>query len=374
MRVIVVGAGILGASTAYHLTRRGADVVIIDAAHEGQATAAGAGIVDPWSSGAGDDLFPLLAQGAEYYPQLAALLAEDGEPEIGYRCVGSLSVAAAPAELDAMETRVRARAARHPQAGAVTRLDAADAGSLFPPLHPALCALHVAGAARVDGRAVTAALSRAAMRRGARRVQGRAALIRGGDRMHGVRVDGELIEADRVVVAAGAWASQILAPVGVALPVVPQRGQIVHLRLPGTDTRAWPIILPPGHSYLLAFDDSRVVVGATRETGSGFDYRVTAGGQAEVLATALGVAPGLAAATLIETRVGFRPMGPDRRPWLAAVRGLDGLLVGNGLGPSGLAIGPVAGRLLADRALGSDAAIGPPTDRAIRPWLDSDSI
>ena len=86
--------------------------------------------------------------------------------------------------------------------------------------------------------------------------------------------------------------------------------------------------------------------------GVGFDYRVTASGQAEVLAEALHVAPGLATATIIETRVGFRPVGPGVRPLLGPVAGLDGLLIGNGLGAAGLTIGPFAGRLLADVALG----------------------
>ncbi len=53
-----------------------------------------------------------------------------------------------------------------------------------------------------------------------------------------------------------------------------------------------------------------MVAGATRETGSGFDVRVTPGGLAEILANALSVAPGLAAGTLLETRVGLRPAGP----------------------------------------------------------------
>jgi D-amino-acid dehydrogenase len=111
-------------------------------------------------------------------------------------------------------------------------------------------------------------------------------------------------------------------------------------------------VSPPGSHYLVAFDDSRVVVGATRELGSGFDYHVTAAGQAEVLNQALAVAPGLAAATLIETRIGFRPLARDNRPILAAAPGIEGLLIGNGLGPSGLTIGPYAGRLLAQLALG----------------------
>ena len=151
----------------------------------------------------------------------------------------------------------------------------------------------------------------------------------------------------------GAWAPELLLqPLGVPLPVAPQRGQITHLRLEGVDTEAWPVVLPPGSHYLLAFGGSRVVVGATRETGSGFDHRVTAAGQAEVLNEALAVAPGLGPATLVETRIGFRPVGPDLRPMLGWVSGLDGLAVGNGLGASGLTVGPLAGRLLAQLALG----------------------
>jgi D-amino-acid dehydrogenase len=134
----------------------------------------------------------------------------------------------------------------------------------------------------------------------------------------------------------------------------------VHLRLPGEDTRDWPVVLPPGSHYLLAFDDSRVVAGATRETGAGFDYRVTAAGQAEVLAQALDVAPGLGSATIVETRVGFRPIGPGVRPLLGSVPEVSGLLLGNGLGAAGLTIGPFAGRVLANLALGHE----PPIDVA----------
>jgi D-amino-acid dehydrogenase len=119
-------------------------------------------------------------------------------------------------------------------------------------------------------------------------------------------------------------------------------------------------VLPPGSHYLLAFDDSRVVAGATRESGVGFDYRVTASGQAEVLAEALHVAPGLATATIVETRVGFRPVGPGVRPLLGPVQGMAGLVIGNGLGAAGLTIGPFAGRVLADVALGRE----PPLDLA----------
>ena len=124
-----------------------------------------------------------------------------------------------------------------------------------------------------------------------------------GDRALGVRVDGELIEAEAAVVAAGVWAPQILGPAGIHLAVAPQRGQIAHLRLPGTNTTAWPVLLPLTSYYLLAFEDARVVIGATREAIVGFDYRLTAGGIAEVLGAGLAIAPGLASWTIHEIRI-----------------------------------------------------------------------
>ena len=64
-----------------------------------------------------------------------------------------------------------------------------------------------------------------------------------------------------------------------------------------------------------------------------------------------------ASATASETRVGFRPASADGLPLLGHVRGVDGLLVGNGLGAAGLTIGPFAGRLLADMVLGRETGM-----------------
>jgi D-amino-acid dehydrogenase len=358
MKIIVIGAGVFGASTAYHLARAGAEVVIVDAAHAGRATAAGAGIVSPWSSRVDDpDWYRLASGGGRYYPQLLSQLAEDGEDDTGYRRVGALSVAADAAQLAMMERLVRSRLAAAPEAGEISMLSAQAAREMFPPLREDLAAVHVSGAARVDGRKLAAALLRAAAKYRAVRRDGLASVLTAGDRVTGVRIDGQAIDADVVVVTAGAWAPQLLLPIGIRLAVEPQRGQIVHLRLPGVETGHWPVVLPLSDHYLLTFDSGRVVVGATRETGSGFDYRVTAAGQAKVLHGALAVAPGLGTATIIETRIGFRPMPPGTKPLFGLVPERPGLAVGNGLGASGLTIGPYAGRLLAQLVLQGSAEI-----------------
>jgi D-amino-acid dehydrogenase len=353
VHIIVVGAGILGASTAFHLARAGAQVTIVDQAHDGRATAAGAGIICPWVSGADDPAFyRLYVDGARYYAELVPELAELGEAELGYRRVGALVVTSDSDELRAFDLLLQRRRTNTPEMGETTVLSPRDTRMLFPPLREDLGGVHVANGARVDGRLIAAGLLRAAQRLGARVVSAHAELIADGRRVRGVNAGDEVIEGDSVVVTAGAWAATLLQPLGIALPIEPQRGQIVHLRLPEENTRDWPVILPPGSHYLLAFDDARVVVGATREPGVGFDYRVTAAGQAEVLGEALHVAPGLASATIIETRVGFRPVAQGVRPLLGTVSGVAGLVVGNGLGAAGLTIGPFAGRVLAALALG----------------------
>lgn len=90
---IIIGAGILGASAAYHLAKAGADVTVIDWKHPGQATDAAAGIVCPWLSQRRNQAWYAIAKGgARYYNQLIQQLEADGETETGYQKVGAVSL------------------------------------------------------------------------------------------------------------------------------------------------------------------------------------------------------------------------------------------------------------------------------------------
>lgn len=353
MRIVVIGGGVVGASAAYHLARDGADVVLVDRGDRGQASAAGAGIVGPWLAGGLDDPTRLIAAaGARYYPDIVAALTELGETDLGHARTGGLNLVREGGDLDSVYERAKAAAAVEPIIGEVSRLDASGARALFPPLGDGYAAVHVEGTARVDGGKIRDALRRSALAHGAKERSGGAELTADGERTR-VSVDGDVVDADAIVVAAGAWTPELCRPLGVELSVIPHRGQITHLAHPGVETDRWPVVLPPGPHYFLGFPDSRVVVGATTEPGAGFDYRVTAGGQAKVLNDALGVAPGLVDATLLETRVGFRPATPDGRPMLGRVRG--DVLVATGMGPTGLTMGPYAGALVASAILGQTA-------------------
>ncbi|QBI20622.1 FAD-dependent oxidoreductase [Egibacter rhizosphaerae] len=353
MHVIVVGGGIVGASAAYHLAVRNVTVTLVDRADTGQATAAGAGIVSPWSRDEHDlEAYTLGRESARHYRELAATLADDGDGDLGFRVVGGIALARDPGELAHQEATLRARRDDAPEIGDVALLDPAELGRAFPPARRDLVGLHHTGAGRIDGRQACATLRSAAQRRGAELRHGSAELDSSGERIEGVRVEGVALEADAVVVAAGAWTPPVCAPAGIDLPVTAQRGQIVHLELPGADTAPWPVVHAFARHYLLGFGGPRVVAGATREDGTGFDHRVTVAGLSQILERAVEVAPDLGEATVAQTRVGFRPMSSDGRPLLGPVPGAENVVVATGLGPRGLTVGPLVGAIAGDLAVG----------------------
>ncbi|MFC7364101.1 MULTISPECIES: NAD(P)/FAD-dependent oxidoreductase [Bhargavaea] len=359
MKVAIIGAGIVGASAAYHLSRRAdTEVILIDKDQQGKATLAGAGIICPWVSHVENpDWYRLAKEGAKFYPELVRHLEEDGESGTSYKRVGALCVSDRQEELDRIEEAVRAKKGEAPELGEVLRLDAKETRRRFPPLNEELESVFVSGAARIDGRLLREAMVRAAGKNGARIVEGEASLVSDGDRLTGVAAAGEVIDANQVIITAGAWVPDLLEPLGVRVNVQPQRGQILHIDMQDEDTSDWPVILPQSTHYMLAFDDSRVVAGATRETGSGFDYRQTVGGVHEVAGEALRIAPGLSEGTLKEVRIGFRPMGEDSLPLLGKLDEPRQVIVATGLGPSGLTMGPYVGYLAACLAMGEETGM-----------------
>lgn len=354
---IVIGAGILGASTAYQLSKSGAKVVIIDRNDTGQATDAAAGIVAPWLSKRRNKAWYKLAKGgARIYHNLIQELAEDGEKNTGYARVGAINLHTDEEKLIAMKEHAFKRREDAPEIGEITLLNSKQTKKMFPLVSDEYTALHVSGAARVDGRALRNALLRGAEKHGAKIIKGQAHLLFEGTQITGVSVNGDNLEADQVIAATGAWTSHLLQPLGMRFDIRPQRAQIVHLKLPGISPANWPVVKPPFNQYMLTFDD-RVIVGSTHENNVGFDNRVTAGGIHHILSNAIKVAPELENASILETRVGFRPMTPESVPVIGSLPGYNGLLLANGLGSSGLTIGPYVGKQLADMALEKELEI-----------------
>src|ERR1700744_5713512 len=134
-------------------------------------------------------------------------------PRVGALCPPPADSTDQDAALPATARRLTPRRANAPEIGDVEILT--HASTLFPPLRPDTPAVHIAGAARVDGRRLAAALTRASVRLGTQVRTGHAVLKYRTGRVHAVALNSEHLPADAVVAATGAQAAAFdVAPFG----------------------------------------------------------------------------------------------------------------------------------------------------------------
>ncbi|WP_086828963.1 FAD-binding oxidoreductase, partial [Allokutzneria sp. NRRL B-24872] len=235
-RVVVVGAGIVGASVAHHLTERGfADVLVIDARSEGTlpgSTGLAPGLVGQLSSDR--DLARLAIDSVELYSRLPGQ----------FHRVGCLEVATSEAGMSGFAADVDNGTRLGLDARVIT---ASEAASLAPGLvsdtaHGALL-IHDDGA--VDPVAVTAALIASAREQGAqfRWNSPVRQLEEQSGRVVGVRMDSGVVRADTVVLAVGVWGPTLASTVGVQVPMLPVEHPYAFT-VPSDDLTAEPITMP----------------------------------------------------------------------------------------------------------------------------------
>lgn len=359
---IVIGGGIVGMSTAYHLVCAGAKTLLVDRADPGRATDAGAGILSPETNTRDPETwFNLAVDAVAYYPTMVEQLQAEQDDDTGYARCGSLVVAVSDDERELFEAAQRRIFARQEQRGLPSPEDlktvsSSEAQEMMPGLAPVTGAVYNRGACRVDGRMLNRALRTAAERRGLTIMHASIdELVVDKQTVNGVRIAGETVAADVTAISGGSWSPTFGAQLGIDIPLKPQRGQIIHLSLPGTDTSTWPIISAFRNHYMVPWPDQRIAVGATRENDSGFHPQATAAGVHEVLEEALRVAPGLAMGEIQDIRVGLRPYTSDTMPVLGTVPDKDGIFLVTGHGPTGLTMGPYSGKLVADMMLQKDS-------------------
>ncbi|MGH9019262.1 MAG: NAD(P)/FAD-dependent oxidoreductase, partial [Acidimicrobiales bacterium] len=102
----------------------------------------------------------------------------------------------------------------------------------------------------------------------------------------------------------------------------------------------------------------RVACGGTYEPDAGFDAAPTVAGLSELLTACLSIAPGLAPASVVDVRVGLRPVAADDLPVLGPLPGWDNVHVVTGHGTEGLLLGPYSAAVVAGRLTGSAFGTG----------------
>lgn len=155
---IVIGGGIIGLSTAYHLVCAGARTLLFDRKDPGRATDAGAGIIAPeTNSNESETWVDFGIRAGAYYPDFIRTLETEQDGDTGYAVCGQLKIAVSEDEIDPFETAKKRIFDRRDRRGTPSpedlfEISSEDAQKQFPPLAPTRGALFYRHAARVDGR------------------------------------------------------------------------------------------------------------------------------------------------------------------------------------------------------------------------------
>jgi glycine oxidase len=373
---VFVGGGIVGLCCAWRAARRGARVVVLDAARPpAGATRVAAGMLAPVGelSFGEPQLLELTLAAASLYPDFVAELETASGMASGYVRQGALHVAL---DRDEAAQLRRVHDLQRSLGLEAVWLSPRRCRELEPGLTPSFSGgVHAPGEASVDPRAMAAALLAALAAEGAEvragvevvagifegpgglGAGGDSTTAEGGTRLRGVRTAaGEELLAEATVLCAGAWSGRAeWLPKPVRPPVRPVKGQVLELR---SRDGAAPCsrILASERVYLVPRPDGRLIAGATTEE-QGFDTTVLAGGVHELLREAYRLLPEVAEMELVEAAAGLRPGTPDNLP-LVGPGAIDGLLLATGHYRNGILLAPLAAETIAD-LLATDSSPDP---------------
>ena len=350
-KVAIIGAGIVGATAAYYLSKESDLEVTVFDHGKGQATKAAAGIISPWFSKRRNKAWYKMARlGADFYVDLLADLEKSGQEIDFYHRSGVFLLKKNETKLEELYQLAFQRREESPLIGDLDILDKVSASELFPGLQGFDRLLYASGGARVDGQLLVTRLLEASR---VKLVKEKVTLT---PIVSGYQIGEEVF--DQVILATGAWLGHLLEPLGYEVDVRPQKGQLRDYQL-AQDMEAYPVVMPEGEWDLIPFAGGKLSLGATHENDMGFDLTVDETLLQQMEEAALPHYPALSEATSRAERVGIRAYTSDFSPFFGPVPGLAGVYAASGLGSSGLTTGPIIGYHLAQLVQGKELTLDP---------------
>jgi len=356
--VAIVGAGIVGASIAWWLTRLqpGLSVALVerDAGFEWASSQRSASSIRQQFS------IPVNIEmsrfGLEFLNEAESLLSVDGEsPAIGLTLPGYLYLAS-----EAQAAGLRAQnAIQRAEGAAIDLLTPTELSARFPWLHTDDLALGAFGGGCegwFDGPALHAAMVRSARAQGAQLIKAEAkgfAHADGSARVSGVQLqDGRLIECGLAVNAAGAWSRHLVASLGISLPVHARRRTVFVLSCP-TPLPDCPLIIDPS-GFWFRPEGRQFIFGTTPDPDTDdlplepnlveFDEHAWAALAQRV--------PAFESVRIERAWAGYYEMNLfDHNALIGAWPGIEGLLIATGFSGHGMQQAPAAGRGIAELIL-----------------------
>jgi glycine oxidase len=344
--VAIVGGGVIGLSIARELAHRGAgEVALLERGELGaEASWAAGGILAPQvEADRPDDFFHLACASRDLYPEFAAALREETGIDVELDTAGTLYLGFTFSDEEEMRRRYDW------QTGAglnVEWLTGDDARNLEPNISPRVrCALRFPNDYQIENRRLVQALAAVNRKLGVSLLTNCevTALRFEKKKITGIETASGFISAPVVIVAAGAWTSQIIP---ATVQIDPVRGQMLCFNAPHMASH----VIYSERGYLVPRRDGRLLAGSTSEH-VGFDKSVTEDGVQSIKSMAFEIAPCLKDFELIDSWAGFRPHAEDNFPVLGADEELAGLFYATGHYRNGILLAPITAKLLTDSIL-----------------------
>jgi len=371
-RVVVIGGGVIGCLTALYLYRLGASPVIIEKGRTGeQSSWAGAGIlcpIHPWLYP--DSFTRLIDDSLARYPALNEMLLEMTGISMQWLTSGLLIPLF---DDDRIHHRDDALAWSRRFGWKVEELDAAQTIAHEPTISEQVSgALLWPEVGQARNPRLLAAVRKALELCGVP-IREQTAVVGVTEHGQGVAVqleNGDTVEADAVLLAAGSWSGELGHQLGLNLPVEPVKGQIVLLRdKPGRVNH----IIKHDDAYMVPRLDGHILVGASMER-VGFQTGTTGAVVDHLLDATYRITPGLKDAQIVQKWMGFRPGSPDGMPYLGPIDGHPGLWVATGHYRNGVALAPGTAEMMSRWIMGEAPSLDVSDFRVNRPIMEKEKV
>ena len=346
--VLVIGGGIIGCSIAWRLAQAGLKVTVLDRAEPGQeASSAAAGMLAPLGEMVTPRVFSdFCLASRSLYPAFAAEIEESSGSHVAYRSEGSMLVALNDEQQEELAAVSATQSAR---GFTLHSLSAAEVHGRAWGLSPQICSgRFIPGDHWIDNERLMRALLIACQRAGVRLEAGtavRAFHAKNGN-VESVKTENQAAFSARTfVLAAGCWSGEVVAGLGINIPVKPCRGQVLEFE----SSREMPFVVRAGIHYLVPRPDRRVLVGTTSEY-AGFEKAVTGNGLHSILDGVARLAPALREFRFLRVWAGLRPDTADHLPVLGYGE-FENLVFATGHFRNGILLAPVTAEVIASLIL-----------------------
>ena len=348
-KIIVIGAGIIGLSISYYLSKHSYDVAVLEKNKAGmEASYAAAGMLAAQSEfDFYEEFMDFCIKSRDMYERYCIEIEKASGINVEFQKSGMLR----PALTEEQESHLKKNYSWQKKKGFdIELLEGKELREFEPCISEnIICALHSRNDGQVNNRKLMEALITANKKNNVKIIENTEAkcYLTGNDKITGVKTDNGAFNADIVINAAGSWSSLISGGIIMNFDVKPILGQMISLQSdrPILSKVIFGSILGKG-GYIVPRKNNEIILGSTMED-AGFEKKITEQGISSILRECCEIVPELKKLKVKEKWSGFRPFAPDKLPIIGKTS-TENLILATAHGRNGILLAPITAKAVTE--------------------------